>query len=292
MIRSDMLWYDVIWCNMIWRPRSGPGSDDQIIRGIRWLKTSGKSPRGTRSRPLRTEVLLQPNPLKSRILVRRLAVMMFLQRLGDWLGTVNEARRGGAHGGTCSYLRICMIHDTILISVNWLYVQHVNEQIHDVNIQIHENPDMYILNIIRPSSERIVNRFLKRHAWGAQIRQISFLTEVREWSSASHHHNILCSYRACRGLVRGGLPGCGAGAILPRCLLLRWLLLLLLLLLFTHCYPVVHQGLYLFFRPWLLSFLRSLQLHKQAQQPLIYFCSKGLFVGPWGQTADPVRTTG
>ena len=41
---------------------------------IRWLKASGKSPMDMRISPLEIKILLQSNPLKSRILVQRLAV--------------------------------------------------------------------------------------------------------------------------------------------------------------------------------------------------------------------------
>ena len=41
---------------------------------IRWLKTSGKFPMDMRTSPLQIKILFESNPLKSRILVRRLAV--------------------------------------------------------------------------------------------------------------------------------------------------------------------------------------------------------------------------
>ena len=41
---------------------------------IRWLKLSGKVPMDMRIPPLRIKILLESNPLKSIILVRRLAV--------------------------------------------------------------------------------------------------------------------------------------------------------------------------------------------------------------------------
>ena len=41
---------------------------------IRWLKLPGKFPVGMRIPPLKIQILLESNPLKSRILVRRLAV--------------------------------------------------------------------------------------------------------------------------------------------------------------------------------------------------------------------------
>ena len=42
---------------------------------IRWLKTSGKFPLGLGIPPLKTKILLESDPLKSRIVVRRLAVL-------------------------------------------------------------------------------------------------------------------------------------------------------------------------------------------------------------------------
>ena len=45
---------------------------------ICWLKLSGKFPKGLEILPLKMKILLEPNPLKSRILVLRLAVSIEL----------------------------------------------------------------------------------------------------------------------------------------------------------------------------------------------------------------------
>ena len=46
----------------------------KILPKIRWLKTSGKSPLDMRVPLLQIRILLESNPMESRILVRRLAV--------------------------------------------------------------------------------------------------------------------------------------------------------------------------------------------------------------------------
>ena len=44
---------------------------------IRWLKPSGQFPMGLGIPPLEIKIMLESNPLKSRILVRRMAVLQF-----------------------------------------------------------------------------------------------------------------------------------------------------------------------------------------------------------------------
>ena len=57
------------------RPKGTPSLPTKIIPAkIPWLKISGKSPMDMRIPPLKIKIMLDSNPLKSRILVRRLAV--------------------------------------------------------------------------------------------------------------------------------------------------------------------------------------------------------------------------
>ena len=58
---------------------------------IRWLKISGKLPTDMRIPPLKIKIMLESNPLKSRILVRRLAISAWARAgAGAWAGAVDS----------------------------------------------------------------------------------------------------------------------------------------------------------------------------------------------------------
>ena len=60
---------------------------ENILAKIAWLKLSGKFPMDMRIPPLKIKILLESNLLKSRILVRRLAVLSLVVDTCEWMHT-------------------------------------------------------------------------------------------------------------------------------------------------------------------------------------------------------------
>ena len=68
-----MVQYSAGWCSMV---QYTPNLPTKLLpTKIAWLKLSGNFPMDIRIPPLKTKIMLESNPLKSRILVRRLAVV-------------------------------------------------------------------------------------------------------------------------------------------------------------------------------------------------------------------------
>ena len=78
---------------------------------ISWLKLSGESPVGLGITPLKIEILLESKPLKSRILVRRLAVFQYPHVFFATFSPNNSTESVGNNAGTfCCIFRRCTIH--------------------------------------------------------------------------------------------------------------------------------------------------------------------------------------
>ena len=78
---------------------AAPNLPTEIIPAkIRWLKISGEFPLDMRTPPLKSKMLLESNPLKSRIVVRRLGVPHKSLRASLSLALSELAMRRGPYG--------------------------------------------------------------------------------------------------------------------------------------------------------------------------------------------------